>query len=115
MKISRRHIPLIAYLVFMIIPLYWMLNCSFKFTTEIMTTLTWIPEQFTVRNYQHIFGSEVWMGSFVNTLSYVLTDRSAAVLAWRCLAPFSLAAPFFIPLCMENRLTDILWRSSRPR
>jgi len=81
MKLTKRHIPLIAYLIFMVIPLYWMLNCSFKFTTEIMTTMTWFPETFTTRNYQHIFSNEVWRNSFVNTLTYVCLNVVLCVVA----------------------------------
>jgi len=68
---KKKYIGLIIYLIFLIIPLYWMVNCSFKFTTEIMTKLTWFPENFTLRNYAHILGSEVWRSSFLNSLIYV--------------------------------------------
>ncbi len=57
---KKKHVGLIIYFLFLIIPLYWMVNCSFKLTTEIMTKLTWIPEGFTLRNYAHIFSSEVF-------------------------------------------------------
>ena len=68
---KKKYFGLIIYFIFLLIPLYWMVNCSFKLTTEIMTQLTWLPADFTLRNYAHIFASEVWRESFVNSLIFV--------------------------------------------
>lgn len=78
---KKRHIGLLIYLIFLLIPLYWMVNCSFKSTTEIMTKLTWIPEKFTVDNYLHIFTNEVWRGSFIHSLTYVCINVVLVIIA----------------------------------
>jgi glycerol transport system permease protein len=78
---KKKHIGLIIYLIFLIVPLYWMLNCSFKSTTEIMTKMTWIPENFTWGNYIHIFTTEVWTDSYLNSLIYVCLNVAMCIAA----------------------------------
>ena len=78
---KKKHIGLIMYFLFLLIPLYWMVNCSFKLTTEIMTELTWLPEEFTLRNYAHIFGNEVWRDSFLNSLIMVCMNVVMVIVA----------------------------------
>jgi glycerol transport system permease protein len=78
---QKKTYGLIAYIVFLLIPLYWMVNCSFKLTTEIMTKMTWIPETFTFRNYNHIFTDPVWQRCFLNSLIYVCMNVVMVLLA----------------------------------
>jgi glycerol transport system permease protein len=46
---------LIAYVVFLLLPIYWLLNMSFKENQEILSGLSFFPENWTFRNYQVIF------------------------------------------------------------
>jgi len=68
-KISKYF--LILYFILLAMPIYWMLNTSFKFDTEILSQFTLFPHKFTVKNYVEIFNSSVWMGSFLHSLEYV--------------------------------------------
>ena len=62
---------LALYLVFAILPLYWMLNMSFKTNTEIVGTLTLWPRDFTLEHYRTIVTDPAWYSGYINSLIYV--------------------------------------------
>jgi glycerol transport system permease protein len=43
------------YIVFLMLPIYWLLNMSFKSTNEILGSFTLWPRNFTLENYIKIF------------------------------------------------------------
>ncbi|MGN6657377.1 MAG: carbohydrate ABC transporter permease, partial [Achromobacter mucicolens] len=65
---------LTLYLVFAILPLYWMLNMSFKSNTEIVSTLTLWPRDFTFEHYRTIFTDPAWYSGYINSLIYVVIN-----------------------------------------
>ncbi|ALM82773.1 carbohydrate ABC transporter permease [Bordetella sp. N] len=71
---------LIVYLVFAILPLYWMLNMSFKTNTEIVSSLTLWPHDFTLRHYQTIFTDPSWYSGYINSLIYVVINTVISLL-----------------------------------
>ncbi|CAB3829019.1 carbohydrate ABC transporter permease [Achromobacter anxifer] len=74
-KNSRwRGVFLTLYLVFAILPLYWMLNMSFKTNTEIVSTLTLWPRDFTLEHYRTIFTDPAWYSGYINSLIYVVIN-----------------------------------------
>lgn len=81
MRVRKRTFGLALYLLFLVVPLYWMANCSFKPTTEILTRGTWVPQDFTFDNYLHIFTSPAWRNSFLNSLTYVAINVTLVILA----------------------------------
>ncbi len=70
---------LIVYLVFAILPLYWMLNMSFKGNTEIVSSLTLWPREFTLRHYRTIFTDPSWYSGYINSLIYVVINTVIAL------------------------------------
>jgi len=66
-----RSVFLILYLLFAVLPLYWMLNMSFKTNSEIVSSLTLWPHEFTLRHYQTIFTDPSWYSGYINSLIYV--------------------------------------------
>ena len=40
------------YIVFLMLPIYWLLNMSFKSTNEILGSFTLWPRDFTLANYR---------------------------------------------------------------
>lgn len=68
---KKKHLGLLVYFIFLFIPIYWMVNCSFKHTQEILTKMTFWPDQFTLRNYLHILEDAVWRSSLINSIIYV--------------------------------------------
>lgn len=49
---KRKLIPLLIYILFLLVPIYWLLNMSFKSNTEILGSLTLWPQDFTFHNYK---------------------------------------------------------------
>jgi glycerol transport system permease protein len=74
-----RHIVLTLYLIFLILPIYWLINMSFKTTQEITTAMTLIPTAPTLRNYQEIFTNPAWFNGFVFSLTYVLINTVISI------------------------------------
>jgi glycerol transport system permease protein len=74
-----RSIILGTYLVFLMLPIYWLINMSFKTTQEITTSMTLIPVNPTLANYQEIFTNPAWFNGFVFSLSYVLINTVISI------------------------------------
>ena len=67
-------LPLIIYLLFLIIPIYWLLGMSFKPDTEILNKITLWPEDFTLDNYVTIFTTRDWYIGYINSMTYVVIN-----------------------------------------
>jgi glycerol transport system permease protein len=74
-----RHIILALYLIFLALPIYWLVNMSFKTTQEITTAMTLVPSAPTLRNYREIFINPAWFNGFVFSLTYVLINTVLSV------------------------------------
>lgn len=68
---KRKLIPLLIYILFLLVPIYWLLNMSFKSNTEILGGLTLFPQDFTLANYKVIFTDPSWYTGYLNSLYYV--------------------------------------------
>ncbi|AHC36445.1 carbohydrate ABC transporter permease [Pseudomonas reactans] len=68
---KRKVIPLLIYILFLLVPIYWLLNMSFKSNTEILGGLTLFPQDFTLANYKVIFTDPSWYTGYLNSLYYV--------------------------------------------
>ena len=69
----KRLIPLAPafYILFLMLPIYWLLNMSFKTTNEILGGFSLWPNEFTLENYRTIFTDPTWYMGYVNSLTYV--------------------------------------------
>ncbi len=54
-RVSRSAIVMALYLVFLMLPLYWLLNMSLKTNAEILGDFTLFPRNLTFQNYVTIF------------------------------------------------------------
>ena len=70
-RFQKRTLFLIAYLVFAILPIYWMVNMSFKTNEEIVASFSLWPQHFTWDNYRTIFTDPSWYSGYINSLIYV--------------------------------------------
>ena len=70
-RFQKRTLFLFAYLLFAVLPIYWMVNMSFKTNEEILSTFTFFPQHFTWANYKTIFTDESWYSGYINSLIYV--------------------------------------------
>ncbi len=91
----RSHIILTLYLLFLMLPIYWLINMSFKTTQEITTSMTLFPSNPTLANYAEIFSNPAWFNGFVFSLSYVLINTVISV-AVRCRAAYAFSRYRFL-------------------
>ncbi len=71
MKIEKKYLFLLLYVLFLLVPIYWLLNMSFKTNQEILSGLTLFPKNFTFDNYLHIFSDPSWYMGYINSMTYV--------------------------------------------
>ncbi len=62
------------YLLFLLIPIYWLLNMSLKTNTEILNSFTLWPRNLTFANYETILTDPAWYMGYVNSLIYVVMN-----------------------------------------
>ncbi|PDT82271.1 sugar ABC transporter permease [Bradyrhizobium sp. Y36] len=60
-------------------PLYWLVNLSFKTTFEITTTMTILPQSPTLRNYAFIFTNPQWFGGLLFSIGYVVLNTIISI------------------------------------
>ena len=77
----NKNVVLTLYFILMFIPIYWMINLSFKHTEEILTTMSLLPQEFTFDNYIHIFQDPVWRSSLMNSIIYVTMNVVMVIIA----------------------------------
>ena len=70
-KINSRAVVMAVYLLFMLLPIYWLLNMSLKTNTEILNEFTLWPRELTLANYVTILSDPAWYMGYVNSLAYV--------------------------------------------
>lgn len=75
---ARYLVPAI-YIVGLLLPIYWLLNMSFKTTNEILGGFTLWPQNFTTENYEKIFVDPTWYMGYVNSLTYVVINTVLSV------------------------------------
>ncbi len=66
-----RTIGMSFYLLFLFVPIYWLVNVSFKTNSDILSSLSLWPQHPTLDNYRRIFIDPEWHASFVNSILYV--------------------------------------------
>ena len=69
------------YIVFLMLPIYWLLNMSFKTTNEILGAFSLWPQDFTLANYMNIFTDSTWYGGYINSLTCVAINTVLSVAA----------------------------------
>ncbi|ETX14732.1 sugar ABC transporter permease [Roseivivax halodurans JCM 10272] len=62
------------YLLFLMLPIYWLINMSLKTNTEILGTFSLWPRNLTFENYVTILTDASWYMGYVNSLIYVLMN-----------------------------------------
>ena len=69
------------YIIFLMLPIYWLINMSFKTTNEILGTFSLWPHNFTLDNYIKIFTDRTWYQGYINSISYVVLNTLISVTA----------------------------------
>nr|WP_148863101.1 carbohydrate ABC transporter permease [Marinobacter fonticola] len=68
---QRKGFGIAFYILFLMLPIYWLLNMSFKTNQEILSSLTLWPKTFTLDNYAVIFTDPSWYSGYINSMIYV--------------------------------------------
>jgi glycerol transport system permease protein len=71
MRIKPSAIVIGVYLLFLLIPIYWLINMSLKTNQEITSTFTLFPNNLTLRNYVVILTDPSWYNGYINSIIYV--------------------------------------------
>lgn len=75
----RRRSLLGLYLLFVLLPIYWLINLSFQTNSEILGSFSLWPQQFTFDNYTKIFTDSSWYMGYANSLAYVLMNMLISI------------------------------------
>ena len=76
---KKRELALVVYFVFLLLPIYWMMNMSFKTNEEITGVFSLIPANFTLANYRVIFADPSWYSGYINSIVYVAMNTVMSV------------------------------------
>jgi glycerol transport system permease protein len=76
---KKRNIFLWAYIVFALLPIYWMLNMSLRTNEEILSSFSLFPKHLTLANYITIFTDASWYSGYINSLIYVAINTVISV------------------------------------
>jgi len=68
-----------VYILLLMLPIYWLINMSFKSTNEILGSFTLWPREFTLDSYREILTNPVWYMGYVNSITYVLINTVISV------------------------------------
>ena len=69
------------YIIFLILPIYWLINMSFKENSEITGAFSLWPTNPTLRNYTVIFTDPSWYNGYINSIIYVVMNTVISVAA----------------------------------
>jgi glycerol transport system permease protein len=67
------------YIIFLMLPIYWLIAMSFKTTNEILGSFTLWPQDFTLDNYRVIFTDPSWYNGYINSIIYVSINTVLSV------------------------------------
>ena len=68
-----------VYIIFLILPIYWLVNMSFKDNSEILGSFSLWPQNPTIRNYVVIFTDPAWYSGYINSIIYVVLNTVISV------------------------------------
>jgi glycerol transport system permease protein len=78
-RVNGKAVVMILYLLFLMLPIYWLVNMSLKTNMEITSGLTLWPKEITFDNYIRIFTDESWYSGYINSLTYVLINTVLSI------------------------------------
>ncbi|MCC5979100.1 MAG: carbohydrate ABC transporter permease [Salinarimonas sp.] len=72
---------MIVYILFLMIPIYWLINMSLQPNRDIIGSFTLYPQNLTFDNYRRIFTESGWAAGYLNSLTYVTMNTVISILA----------------------------------
>ena len=77
---SKRSLVPLLYILFLMLPIYWLIAMSFKTTGEILSGFSLFPQTWTLDNYKTIFTDPSWYWGYVNSIIYVSLNTVISVI-----------------------------------
>jgi glycerol transport system permease protein len=78
MRFTKGFVPTL-YILFLMLPIYWLVSMSFKTTNEILGQFSLFPQKWTLDNYRTIFTDPTWYWGYINSLAYVSMNTVLSV------------------------------------
>lgn len=78
-KVNSRAVVMTVYLVFLMLPIYWLINMSLKTNAEILGSFSLWPRDLTFANYITILTDEAWYMGYVNSMIYVVMNTAISL------------------------------------
>jgi glycerol transport system permease protein len=78
-RVNGKAVVMTLYLLFLMLPIYWLVNMSLKTNLEITSGLTLWPRDITFDNYIRIFTDESWYSGYINSLTYVVINTVLSI------------------------------------
>ncbi|MEO8244161.1 MAG: carbohydrate ABC transporter permease [bacterium] len=72
-------IVMTVYLLFLLVPIYWLVNMSLKTNTEITSTFSLFPNDLTFANFRTILTDPAWYMGYVNSMIYVVMNTVISI------------------------------------
>jgi len=63
-----------VYILFLLVPIYWLINMSLKDNTEILGVFSLWPQKLTLHNYQVILTDPSWYMGYINSIIFVVIN-----------------------------------------
>ncbi len=67
------------YILFLLVPIYWLVNMSLKTNAEISSGMTLWPQAPTLEHYRRIFTDASWYSGYLNSLKYVVLNTAISL------------------------------------
>ncbi|WP_346432333.1 carbohydrate ABC transporter permease [Breoghania sp. L-A4] len=67
------------YIIFLLLPIYWLFNMSLKTNQEILSVFSLWPQEPTLDNYRTIFTDPSWYNGYINSIIYVVMNTVISV------------------------------------
>ncbi|MGC8203763.1 carbohydrate ABC transporter permease [Aliiroseovarius sp. PTFE2010] len=78
-RVNTRAVVMTLYLLFLFVPIYWLINMSLKTNAEILGEFSLWPRDVTFQNYATILTDPSWYMGYVNSLIYVVLNTVISV------------------------------------
>ncbi len=77
---SKSPAIMLIYIIFLMLPVYWLINMSLKTNEEILGTFSLFPNNLTFDNYITIFTDPSWYWGYINSMTYVVMNTVISIL-----------------------------------
>ena len=76
---GRKVAVVTLYILFLMLPIYWLVAMSLKTTNEILAGFSFFPQELTLQSYITIFTDPTWYNGYINSITYVVINTLLSV------------------------------------